>query len=283
MIDETEVKTRHKRKLAEIRDKPDVSRNGKIDRGYPEIAGSSIQRTQRSDEGNIDGASSREEGMDSGEGANGGFSQGIRPLEYSDVNPIESTSRGNDSPGTTSLTSDLTPEQKQERERELARQRKARQRDREKEEAAQTTSQYSSSNSDGDSPVSDISMSRFQFKNPFHVGGTDEKVKLFSKKEATDEQEHLAFLFFHGSALLDTFLEIVVKDHEPVAIWAMEEAEADMFAEMHLARATKDVGAARIAREALALYDKWFMLAYLTPLSIRTRSYIKEHRCFSFI
>jgi hypothetical protein len=89
-------------------------------------------------------------------------------------------------------------------------------------------------------------------------------------------------IYFRGSGLLDDILEIIVKDHEPVTIWQLDEDEAAMLTEMHLQRATYDKRAAESAHQLLALYDRLYMYLLAGPRAKLTYSHIKEHGGLSF-
>jgi len=124
---------------------------------------------------------------------------------------------------------------------------------------------------------------KFQLKNPFNFKDTTKKpIKLFSKPEVELEHDKLVEIYFRGSSLLDDILEIVVKDHEPVQIWQLDESEAEMLAEMHLARAQVNEDSARSARQMLALYDRLYMYILITPRLVGTSKHVKEHGGFSF-
>ena|SRR5579859_3612852 len=125
---------------------------------------------------------------------------------------------------------------------------------------------------------------QFTLKNPFaKLPGKDkEPIRLFSKTEAEQEAERMTEIYLRGSALLDDVLEIVVKDHEPVAIWQLDDSEAAMLATLHLERATKDVGAARSARKLLEIYDKIFFWLVVGPRIKATVDHTVAHKGFSF-
>lgn len=303
-IDEIEVQTRHKRHLEKLREKeaPIYDSGRQISRGSAETSERSIWTTQGSSQG-IDrsgqgttGENGRgAQGMEGWPGTDGRSDQGIRSADTASVNTDQSTGGNLQSPGEGKLTADLTPEEKAERERELARQRKQRQRDREKLENAQGDDPFSSSNRDRDRDnlVTDEShgdvsrideTSRFQLKNPLKFGVKEppEKVKLFTKTEAQEAKERLAEIYFKGSGLIDTLIEIIVKDHEPVSIWQLSEEEADIIAEMHLKKAQIDQNAARAARTIFKVYDKLYIALLLGPKFKATYSHIKDHGGISF-
>jgi hypothetical protein len=124
---------------------------------------------------------------------------------------------------------------------------------------------------------------KFQLKNPFNFKETTKKpIKLFSKPEAELEHDKLVEIYFRGSSLLDDILEIIVKDHEPVQIWQLDESEAEMLAEMHLSRAQVNEDSARSARQMLALYDRLYMYILAAPRLVSTSKHVKEHGGFSF-
>lgn len=309
MLDETEVNiTRHKRKLETLREKDNSNaREPRVngDRLDIEVASRSIQGTSGTDTGLHEVDGTRNEGTESGAGIAGRDGEGIRPTHTEGIDAVEGIDNDNRAPRSAELKVELTPEQKKERERELARQRKQRQRDRQKEQrdgfipvsAVTNQSQkaadaeYSRSNSGSDqgqpylqsvpknvTPIDGTS--RFTLKNP--LSRQPEKVKLFTKAEAEEAKERLILIYTQGSALLDNLLEIIVKDHEKVTIWELDESEAEMLATAHLENAKKDEGAARSARALLGLYDKLFTIMLLGPRVVKTGQHVKAHGGFSF-
>lgn len=295
MLDETEVNiTRHKRKLETLREKDNSNaREPRVngDRLDIEVASRSIQGTSGTDTGLHEVDGTRNEGTESGAGIAGRDGEGIRPTHTEGIDAVEGIDNDNRAPRSAELKVELTPEQRAERARELARQRKQRQRDRQKAENAQTYTDTSSSNSGSDqgqpylrsvpSNVTPIDgTSRFTLKNP--LSRQPEKVKLFTKAEAEEAKERLILIYTQGSALLDNLLEIIVKDHEKVTIWELDESEAEMLATAHLENAKKDEGAARSARALLGLYDKLFTIMLLGPRVVKTGQHVKAHGGFSF-
>lgn len=288
MIDELEVQTRHKRKLASIREQDD-SRD-ELSRGYPEVAGERLLGTQGSDEGSHGATGPGEEGVPSGEGNHGGHGEGIRPSDIASVPSDQSPDHRSGAPGEHQLIPDLSPEEKRERERLLARDRKARQRDRQKEAAALTDDPFLSVERDRDqssrdagnvTPIGDGS--RFALKNPLSkLAASQEKVKLFTEKEAKEVKENMTFIYLKGSGLLDDILEVIVRGHEKVQIWQLDEGEAEMLADMHLERAKKSVEAARSARVLLSIYDRLFTIMLVAPRMMATGRHVKDHGGLSF-
>ena len=123
----------------------------------------------------------------------------------------------------------------------------------------------------------------FQLRNPFKFKDTTkEPVKLFTDKEVLQERDRLIEVYYRGSSLLDDILEIVVKDHEPVQIWQLDQSEAEMLAELHLERATKNVESARSARQLLAIYDRLYFWILCGPRLKATGTHIKQHGGLSF-
>jgi hypothetical protein len=124
---------------------------------------------------------------------------------------------------------------------------------------------------------------KFQLKNPFNFKeASKEPVKLFTDKEVKLEHDRLVDVYFRGSSLLDDMLEIVVKDHEPVEIWQLDETEAEMLAELHLSRAQVNEQSARSARQLLAIYDRLYMYLLIGPRMVQTSKHIQEHKGLSF-
>lgn len=181
---------------------------------------------------------------------------------------------------------EVTFEDEQERllrQRELNRQRKARYDERQRAEKAQNEQESLPLPPPALPPGGNAdSNARFQFKNPFQGGPDLTDVKLLTKAEAEDAQEKLEYLFIQGSSILDDILEIIVKDHEAVQIWKMDEEEAAMFATMQLEHSKKDKQAARVTHALLRVYERlaWFM--YAGPRLKATYSHAQEHGGFSF-
>jgi hypothetical protein len=118
----------------------------------------------------------------------------------------------------------------------------------------------------------------FQLKNPFNFKDTTKKpIKLFTQTEAKLEHDRLVDIYFRGSSLIDDMLEIVVKDHEPVQIWQLDETEAEMLAELHLARAQVNEESARSARQLLAIYDRLYVWILAMPRLKATHNHVQEH------
>jgi hypothetical protein len=289
--DETQITTRHRRKLATLREERaneheyESHTSTGTDRRYSEVAKGSIQRTYGANQGDDRDTASRTQGATDNAGINGRYDQGIRPSDNASLDPVESDDRSHasDTVRTESdlvtLTDDATEEEKRERQRELARQRKQRQRDRER---AEQREQEPLSFPQKDTPPPDASP-RFALKNPLSSKQEEpEKIKLFSKQEAEDEAARLAFIYFRASGLLDDVLEIIVKGHEKVAIWQLEESEADMLASLHLEQAKRDKQAAKSARLLLAMYDRFFIFSLVTPRFVATSNHIIMHKGVSF-
>lgn len=135
-----------------------------------------------------------------------------------------------------------------------------------------------------------VDSDRFQlnFKNPFVRRGEEKPVeppapvKLLTKEEAEGAQAKLVFLFIQLSSLGDDLLEIIVKDHEPVKIWELDEDEATALAEMQLERARKDKDAARVVRVLLRIYERLYFILLAMPRAKATVSHVKAHGGFSF-
>jgi len=296
-MDETDVAiTKHKKKLDAIREK---DTHGKIDRGHAEIAERGIQTTQGTDQGDagsVQGVGGNfrpgEEGMESREGIARGNGEGIRSIDSEDEPATQGAYPSDREVRERKLTTDLTPEQKADRDKELHRQRQARYRERQQEANSSSetvtsrhflgdaTGATATATSDGYVTQSDA---KFQFKSPFKLSGKEpEKVKLFTKTEAEESEDAIIKVLMAGTSILDDLLEIVVKDHEPVRIWEMDEDEATLFAQAHLKRAQKDQDAARVARKLIQIHDKLLTFQYLFSRSKATVTHVKEHGGFGF-
>ena len=106
--------------------------------------------------------------------------------------------------------------------------------------------------------------------------------KVFTEKEAKDHLEKLVFVYQRGSSLLDDILEIIVKGHEKVEIWALSEEEATILATSHVERAKKDATAARSARTLVNIYDRMYLFMLVGPRVMATGQHIKGHGGISF-
>lgn len=310
MSDENDVQIkRNKKRLEQIRGAENNERSTG-DREHYQASGISVQTAHRPDQGDNGTLLSTDQGVPGSQGIARGTGEGIRPLDAESFDAAQGDDRvdqpDEELPGP-AFTVELTEQGKKDRERELARQRKQRQRDRERE--AQNLSNFSdtlaslngnsSSNRerDRDIPVTpqgygnvtplrqtvpDQSQNtQFRLRNPFKKD-QQEKVKLFTNKEVEEEIERLADLYYRGSGLLDDILQIIVKGHEEVNIWQMDEEDAQMFAGMHLERAKRDEGAARSARKLLEIHDKLHSFLYFGPRTMATVQHVKEQGGFSF-
>lgn len=277
-IDDTQVKTRRKRTLDRIRERErinaDVSeRHNAGSNGPVETAIGSFSATPRTDERNATDDARRVEGMESEPRTNGGYDSGIRPVDESSINPASGIDRDDNQIG----ASQLAPEEEEERKKELHRQRQQRYIDRQKAKNEDNLSFFPSESRqktpDGKAHI--------QFKNPLKRDEA-EPVKLFTQKEVDEKKDKLLYVYLHGSGLLDDILEIIVKGHEKVEIWQLDDAEAAMLADMHLDRAKTDQAAARSARTLIALYDRIYYFMLFGPRMIATGQHINRHGGLSF-
>ena len=106
-------------------------------------------------------------------------------------------------------------------------------------------------------------------------------VKLLTDSEFDDHRTHLITVYMFLTSLPDDLLEIVVKDHEPVQIWEMDEETATDFVESLLEDAKTDKDAARQVRSLNTIYKKMRYYIYAVPRLIATGRYISEHKGFS--
>ena len=310
--DDTQAKTRHKKKLEKLREKEQVY-DDRRDRGATEGRNRTIEDFDGIDASTFGGRETsggsgkgqgstalREDGYARGtsqgiqvsQGTDGRSFEGVRSPNPTSVNTTTGHDRTNEPIGAAKLTVEQTPEEKAEHERELARQRKQRQRDKEKSEAQPVETFFPSSNRDRDrdfsvtqpSATSHANESHFHLRNPIKLPGgkPPEPVKLLSKTEADDARESLIDLVCKLSSLPDDFLEIVVRGHEEVTIWEMDIDEAALWVDGHLKRAQKEQDAARTVRVLLGIYDRFFTIQYLWSRSKRTVDHIKDHGGLSF-
>lgn len=292
-MEDTEITVRHNKKLEQIRAKDSShvivgSNNSSTEehRRSPEASGGNILTAQRPDERDTFVSGDRAQGAQNASGTDRGYDQGIRSADAASITPAQNVDRVDGQAG--ELRASLTEEEKAERERELARMRKQRQRDRDKEQESDDLSSIRDRDRDSVTiknvtPPSEESRFRL-IRNPFKKidEPPQEKVKLFSKKEAEEEKKHLSYIYYKGSGLIDEILQIIVKGHQEISIWQLDEGEADILAEIHLERAQKDQEAAYSARALLSLYDQIFIIMLMGPRAKQTAHYIIESGGLSF-
>ena len=107
-------------------------------------------------------------------------------------------------------------------------------------------------------------------------------VKLFSADEAEHAHEKMTFIYKKIFEFGDDFLEIIVKDHEEVQIWAITDEQAETLAENHLADAQHDQEAARSARKLLEIYARLYFYGIMFPRIAKTGQHVAEHKGLSF-
>lgn len=286
--EETEIKTRHKKKLEAIRDgRRTITEASDNDNQQIGSAGGTGQGSH-SPVGNHyseSGIGSREssggnQGTQSQQGTPGRYSERIRPPDRE----AEYAAQGNDRVESAAPQQQhrdtieiIDLEAEKERKRELNRQRQARYRENQRVEGQSELETLRVTSSP--SPHNVTADSEIRIKN---VTQNNAEAKLLTKEEAETNKDRLIFLYMKGTELLDDFLEVIVRDHEAVKIWAMDKDEAEMFAEMQLERARKDKGAARTVRILLKIYERWNLLLYAAPRSKASWSHIREHKGLSF-
>lgn len=94
--------------------------------------------------------------------------------------------------------------------------------------------------------------------------------------------QRMTFIYSKMFELGDDVLEIIVRDHEPVQIWAISDEEAEMLADAHLKRAQHDVQAARSARKLLEIYDRLYFYMIILPRTKATVTHVSKHKGLSF-
>lgn len=123
-----------------------------------------------------------------------------------------------------------------------------------------------------------------RFRIPFLDHKPDQKkaVRLFSKEEAEASLEQLTEVYKKFFSACDEGLEICVKGHEEVEIWAATDAQAETFARRHLAHARFREEAARSARALMDASDDIEIIQFLVPRFMKTYFHIREHGGLSF-
>jgi hypothetical protein len=215
--------------------------------------------------------------------ATGGSNSGSGQTDTTNIYPVESDDptlrEGGESsplasPSPWELEDEEGAKEKSDRQKELARQRQQRHREKQR---AETSSEAS--------PLRDVEKKdiTFSLKNIFKSDEKQEPDKPLLMKEADDEtRRKLIDLYIRGSSLVDDVLEILVKDHESVAIWELSLEEAEMLVDMQLERARKSAREARVVRKLVAIYDRLFFAMLIGPRVKATLSHIESHGGISF-
>lgn len=293
-LEDAKITTRHTGKLQQIReDKAKNGKRGKDDRGNStpglDAHGLADRTSERVDEQAGDRAGEvggREEGISGEPGAAGRSDFGIRPAdgasEYPDRgnDPMVRRAEGEGRVEQQPPASDPEAEAEAKRERHRQAQARYEQKLREEKSASDQLSQAKNLIAPGrvpdNQPPSDEDVE-------FRILGLPEgEERTFTIKEADENLDKLIFLYTQGSSILDDILEIIVKGHEPVKIWALDEDEAHMLATMQMERAKKDKAAARVVRVMLKVYDRLYFLMLVGPRLKATGSHVKAHGGFSF-
>lgn len=276
-------------------------RNGaRLSEGHTSLAIDQISGTHSSDEryaGRSEdverGTNEFNQGSTSGERAGNGYSEGRGPSLTENEHPSESDDRDDQRYEEYLSTPLPLPENEHKsnalRKKQLNADRQKRFRDRQQENTPLNQAQNR-----GVSVTSSITQEehpKFSIKNILSAGTTKsndhnakvkEEVKLLTKTEVDALLENMVFIYMNGSGLLDNILEIIVKDHEAVSIWQLDEQEATMLARMHLERGRVDKQAAQSARVLLQLYDKIWLIMLAAPRVMGTVKHVSSHEGVSF-
>ena len=266
---------RHKKRLEKIREeangRPEFASGRRHSSSGIEENGSAIGASSRADsdiESDTGRTSSRTEGTAPIEGTVRGFDSGAG----STITEISNHYSGTGEEGSIQSVTperDMTVERERKRQLAAARQRRHRANEKQAQNEPKTSR---------DSDQSDV---KIDLKAAFKKGSLDD-VKVFTEKEASDQLEKLIFVYMRGSEILDDVLEIVVKGHEKVKIWALDEDEAKMIATMQMERAKKDKAAARTVRTLISIYDRMYLFMIVGPRVVATGQHIKAHGGLSF-
>lgn len=313
--DGIEVNVRHKKKLLAIREERAANGNRSGHGGqdtpvseYQDGLANGASEGAGDETGGILGSSEgREEGISGSQGADRGHGGGIRPADGQNEYPashddtlVRSSETGlvglipSPAPGELPPPRDLEAEKA--RKRELDRQRKQRERAAAREKAAgpaQSDLKTDVGRDRADTPPIQVGQAsfthyeekdtQFNLKDAFtRASGVPEDVRVLTEKEIPDALDKLVFLYIKGSEILDDILEIIVRGHEPVRIWALDPEEAEMLATMQLERAKKDKAAARVVRVLIRLYERLYILLLAGPRLKATGSHIKRSGGLSF-
>lgn len=276
-VDESTVKTRHKKLLSRIRE--DHTDHGS--ERHPGVSDEKIRAARQPDRGDYEVVGGNTQGTTGTAGAGGRSDRGTGQAHTTNEHTIEGpdptgreVGEAELSPSPWELEGELSTQEQVERRRELGRQRSQRYREKQREETSVK-----------ESPLRDVEKKdvMFSLKNIFKSDARSEPDKPLLMKEADDEtRKKLVDLYIRGSSILDDVLEILVRDHEPVQIWQLSEAEAEMLVDMQLERARKSAAEARVVRKLVAIYDRLFFVMLIGPRVKATMSHIDRHGGVSF-
>ena len=101
-------------------------------------------------------------------------------------------------------------------------------------------------------------------------------VKLVKEVEADEKIEKLTDLFMRGSNLLDQVLQIIVKGHEEVYIWTLDEDTARIFAMQQVEAAKTNKEAAATVARLEKIHSSVFKIQVFAPRMIATGKLIKD-------
>jgi hypothetical protein len=297
-----ELKVRNQELLESIREKNNV--RNEFDRGSDQIASRSFQTTQRSNEG-IDRSDDR---IDNESAA------AYRTTRRSDEqsrrtagsNEYESESSNTSSAKTRrKRLKDLSPEEQEQeiqRRHELKLERQARYDEKKRlEKQSQIESGTDIQNVSPDDSrffekselktqserqnISQKTSDRIKNKipSPSDIKMTLKgkkadlsEVKLIKESEAAEKIEKLTDLFIRGSNLLDQVLQIIVKGHEEVYIWTLDEDTARIFAIQQVEAAKTNKEAAHTVSRLEAIHSNIFKIQVFAPRMIATGKLVKE-------
>jgi hypothetical protein len=251
--------------------------------------------TDRRSEGREGSTETGPQGNTTDERAVFGLDERGRPSIIKDINPSESASaigNGYQETETTSITRDSNEDE--ERRKVLNRQRQERYRDKQKQaqNGAVTVSNDVTQARNDDTVRFSLKETLAKIPLPGTVTHNDsnakddkkakQETKLISAREAEEFLEPLTYIYLNGSGLLDDILQVIVKGHEEVTIWQLDEDEAEQLAKMHLSKAKVSREASASARKLIELYDKTYFIMLLGPRAIQSGKHIVSHGGLSF-
>jgi hypothetical protein len=289
--------------LEEIRKEKDV--NTGRSQGYTGIAVDKIQRAHgdaqepdRRDTGRTGSVEAGTQGNTSNERVVFGPIERGGPTLPTHINTLENDSpdgNGYQEAQDTSVTRDSNDDK--ERRQVLNRQRQERYRDKQKQAQNSAVTVTNGVTPNGNDEKIRFSLKETLQKLPLPSNVThndsnagnakDDKkskpeIKLITSKEADEFLEPLTYIYLNGSGLLDDILQVIVKGHEEVTIWQLDEDEAEQLAKMHLSKAKVSKEASASARKLIELYDKTYFIMLLGPRAFQTGKHVVSHGGLSF-
>ncbi len=124
-----------------------------------------------------------------------------------------------------------------------------------------------------------------RFKNPFRHDDTTEKeepAKPLTNKEADELLQKTKDALKKAFLLPDVILEIIVKGHEEVDIWSLDDEDAESWAKLLIEQGKRNGKEAQVVRKLASAYDRLFLAGLFIPRIKQTFTHIKGHGGIGF-